>query len=246
MRRSVLLLALSAMLLGTQQAGSAVDVERVRPGLGYSTGSESCSFGFLLQGSDRKQYASTAGHCGGADEDELLWAPGKGPAVRNDQGRTVGHFVYAVDYDSRGVDFALIRLTSGIRGNPQMCGWGGPTRLLAEERNQPTQLRQHGQGFGLGKAVPNRTAVVKALPREPYTVVQGPFAPGDSGSAMITADGTAMGLVVELTVDQSVPTAGAGIVRLEHAMAAAAKRLRIGLTLRTAPLLPAPLPTAAC
>ena len=246
MRRSVLLVALSAVLLATQQAGSAASGERVRPGLGYSTDSGSCSVGFLLLGSDRQQYASTAGHCGGAEEDELLWAAGQGPAVRNDRGRTVGHFVYAVEDSSRGVDFALIRLASGIRGNPQMCGWGGPTRLLAEERNQPTELHQHGQGLVLGDSIPSRTAVVKALPREPYTIVQGPFAPGDSGSAMITADGAAMGLVAELTVDGSVPAAGAGIVRLEHAMAAAAKRLRVGLKLRTAPLLPAPLPTTAC
>ena len=226
--------------------GWAAGDDRVRPGLGYTVDGGLCSFGFLLAGSDGHAYAATAGHCALAADGEQTWLRGDGPVVRSDQGHAVGRFVYAVEDTPRNKDFALIRLSKGIKGNPQMCGWGGPTRLLAEPRTQVTELHQHGQGIVLGEAVPNRTAVASTLPREPYTIVQGPFAPGDSGSAMTTADGAAVGIVAELVVDGAEPNAGAGIVRLEDAATDASRRLGVRLSLRTAPLLPAPSPTSAC
>ena len=226
--------------------GWAAPDERVRPGLGYRVDGGLCSFGFLLAGSDGHSYAATAGHCALPADGEQVWLRGDGPVVSSDQGRPVGRFVYAVEDTPRNKDFALIRLNRGIRGNPQMCGWGGPTRLLTEPRSQISELHQHGQGIVLGDAVPNRTAVVSSLPREHYTIVQGPFAPGDSGSAMTTADGAALGIVAELVVDGAKPAAGAGIVRLEHALAEASRRLGIKLALRTAPRLAAPNPTSAC
>lgn len=245
-RRVVMLalLAISATAAGT--AGAAEPDDRVRPGLGYSSPTSSCSFGFLLSGSDGRLYATTAGHCALRDDEERVWLQGDGPVVKTDQKRSVGRFVYAIEDQPTFVDFALIRLDKGIKGNPQMCGWGGPTRLLTEARPELTHLRQHGQGDVISEVAPTRSAVVRSLPHEPYTVVQGPFVTGDSGSPVMTADGAAMGLMVELIVSALTADAGAGIVRLEHALQAATQKLGIRFTLRTAPLLPDPLPTASC
>lgn len=245
-RRAVLLalVAITAATVGT--ASAAAPDDRVRPGLGYTSEGRGCSFGFLLSGSDRRLYAATAGHCGMRDDGERVWLRGDGPVVINDQKRRVGSFVYALDDDLKDVDFGLIRLDKGVEGNPQMCAWGGPTRLLTEARPELTQLRQHGKGLVIGNVTPTRTAVARSLPREPYTIVQGPFTPGDSGSSIMTADGAAMGQIVSLTIHALTPTAGAGVVRLEHALRAATQKIGIRFTLRTAPLLPTPLPTASC
>lgn len=242
---------MSAALLGAvalaPMPGSAANDDRVRPGLAFRTeGGGQCSFGFLLSGSDRQMYAATAGHCGNAEDTERLWPRGDGPEVSNDKDRPIGRFVYAVEDTPNNVDFGLIRLYKGVKGNPQMCGWGGPTRLLSEPRAELTELHQHGRGLVVGDVVPNRTGFAPSLPREPYTVVQGPFVPGDSGSAVTTADGAAVGMVAELVVNGAKPTAGVGVVRLEHAVAAASRRLGIRFALRTAPLLPTPAATAAC
>lgn len=224
--------------------------DRVSPGLGFSTPDsrsnaafDECSFAFLLSGSDGHQYAATAGHCAFVDEEERIWRNGEGAPVSNDAGRPVGQFVYAIEDSLRRQDFGLVRLSKGVKGNPQMCGWGGPTRLLTEARSGLTELHQHGQGFGFEDVSPNRTAFARSLPREHYSVVQGPFMAGDSGSPLTTADGAAVGVLAELTVGGQ---SGAGIVRLENAMRAATSRLGVRFTLRTAPLLPAPLPTAPC
>jgi hypothetical protein len=246
MRRAVLaaLLASSTAVAGT--AGAVEPDDRVRPGLGYSSPVNGCTFGFLLSGSDGGRYAATAGHCALPDDGERLWLPGDGPAVINDHNRAVGRFTYAVLDSAQSLDFALIRLDRGVKGNPQMCGWGGPTRLLTEARTQPTELRQHGQAVVVSEVAPTRTAVARSLPREPYTLVHGPFAPGDSGSAVITADGAAVGQIVALTVDILTPDVGVRVVRLEHALRSATQQTGIRFTLQTAPLLPTPLPTASC
>lgn len=252
---SLLLVVMSLIVAATSMtSATAADPirgdDRVRPGLGYSISDprdsavfDECSFAFLLAGSDGRQYVATAGHCAFVDEEERIWRKGDGPPVSNDAGRPVGQFVYAIEDSPRRQDFGLIRLSNGVKGNPQMCGWGGPTRLLTEARSGLTELHQHGQGFGFEDVSPNRTAFARSLPREHYSVVQGPFMAGDSGSPVTTADGAAVGVLAELTVGGE---SGAGIVRLEDAIRAATTRLGVRFTLRTAPLLPAPVPTAPC
>jgi hypothetical protein len=174
-RNAVLLSLLAVAPVAAVPAGASPSDDRVRPGLGYTSDLGGCTFGFLLAGSDGRSYAATAGHCAVKDGVERVWLRGDGPVVTNDQARPVGHFVYAVKDNSARVDFALIRLNEGIKGNPQLCAWGGPTRLLTEPREGLTELRQHGQGILISEVAPTRTAVARSLPREPYTFVQGPF-----------------------------------------------------------------------
>ncbi len=245
-RRALLVAAFVAVASSGLTSVHAAPDQRVRPGLAFTSASGQCSFGFLLKGSDGAHYASTVGHCAGVEEQERIWSRGAGPPVSNDDRRKVGHFVYAVEDSPRNVDFGLIKLDRGVLGNPQMCGWGGPTSLLTQPRAGAVELRHHGRGLLIGTALPSRRAIVQDLPREPYTYVLGAIAPGDSGSAMTTADGAALGNVAELAVNGRVAKAGYGIVRLEHALLAAERRLGVRFKLRTAALLPAPDPRAAC
>lgn len=245
-RRVALLAAAVVLATAGGTAGAAESDDRVRPGLGYTGPLDGCSFSFLLNGSDGRSYVATAGHCGVRSGEEKLWLRDDGPVVKNDEDRDVGRFVYAVKDNAKFIDFGLIRLARGIKGNPQMCAWGGPTRLLTEARPGLTELRHHGQGLVMRDVAPTRTAVARSLPHEPYTFVHGAASLGDSGSSVITADGAAMGQIVQIGVAPLAPDGGVGVVRLEHALRAATQRTGIRFTLRTAPLLPTPLPTASC
>jgi hypothetical protein len=62
----------------------------------------------------------------------------------------------------------------------------------------------------------------------------------------MTADGAAVGQIVQIAADVLAPDGGAGVVRLEYALQAATRKIGIRFTLRTAPLLAAPLPTVTC
>src|SRR5918995_2457545 len=104
----------------------------VRPGAIVSSDKGQCTFNFLFNGSDGRQYIGTAGHCilgdsaiGGGDFGEESWAPGAGPEARDASGNRIGEFAYAILQDPK--DFALIRLDPSVQANPGMCHFGGPT-----------------------------------------------------------------------------------------------------------------------
>jgi hypothetical protein len=208
----------------------------VRPGATLVSGDETCSFGFLFQGSDRRRYAATAGHCAfdpdpTADRTQV-WKPGTGPVVHDGDGKPVGRFVYAT---MRGqfADFALVRLDSGVVSDPAMCHFGGPTALTTEVHNRDMLVHHYGQGTGLD-FVPARTGeAFFGLYREDYVYFYGAATGGDSGSPVIAEDGAAVGLITDLTTPF---TGNVGVNRLAAHVADAAKSLKIRLTLLTAPL----------
>lgn len=240
MTRRTLVAALAVAVVcgfATSAAGQpgAVVNDRVRPGLGFTPVAMSpsalhprgiCSFAFLFRGSDGREYASTAGHCAGiGPQDDALWRPGEGPEVMDDRGRSAGRFVYARRDEARGGDFGLVLLPRGTRGNPQMCRWGGPTRMLTEERDGVVYLRHYGQGLLFGTVAPDRRAVAHAgLAREVEIKVSAATAPADSGSALSTADGAAVGVLVNFGIrSASRGLAGAGATRLDLAVAEASR-----------------------
>jgi hypothetical protein len=212
----------------------------VRPGALLTSGSEQCTFGFVFQGSDRRRYVATAGHCAFAtDPDRTIgatqtWKPGTGPAVTDAGGRQVGRFAFATQ-SGQFKDFALVRLDPGVAANPQMCHFGGPTRLTTEVHNDDVQVHHYGHGVGLGDTVPARTGdAFFGLYRPDYVYFYGAAVEGDSGSPVIDATGAAVGIIT----DRSTPfTGNVGVNRLADHLAAAQKALKIRLTLATAPLL---------
>ncbi len=257
MRRLLLLPALVGVLAATALPSTAAGptAPLVRPGLTYSSPTAGCSFAFLFRGSDGRDYAATAGHCALDEDGRQTWRGDTGPVVTTDgDGRAVGRFAYA-HLEEGGVDgsvdLGLIRLDAGLTGEPQMCAWGGPTRLLTEAVDGRTELRHHGGGLLLGDTVPTRRAVSDSLPKVPRLHALGAVSPGDSGSGTTTADGAAVGInvTIEPYLDTGVTTnvvSLMGMQRLDLAVAEAEQALGVRLVLRTAPLLDEPLPTARC
>lgn len=255
----VLALAATAAVVVTgtpSHAREAITAPGVKPGLTYTSPVAGCSFAFLFRGSDGRDYASTAGHCALSAAGRKVWSRGDGPRVTDAAGRQIGNFVYANDVDTsdyaKTTDLAFIRLDRGLRGDPQMCAWGGPTRLLTEAVTGRTELHHNGGGLVLGDTVPSRTAYADGLPRRHRIHALGTVTFGDSGSGTTTADGSAVGINVTIEPGAGGQVGGSfgayamGIQRLDLAVADAAKALGVRLTLRTAPLLPTPLPVKRC
>ena len=223
----------------TQNPFGSSPCEGVRPGATFMSGTERCSFGFVFQGSDRRRYVATAGHCAfNPDPDTTTgrtqtWKPGTGPVVLDGNGKPVGRFVYAT-MQGQFKDFALIRLDNGVQSSPQMCHFGGPTSLTTEVHNRDVLVHHYGQGTGTD-GVPARTGeAFFGLYKDDYVYFYGVASEGDSGSPVIDDSGAAVGLITDLTTPF---TGNVGVNRLSGHIAAAAKALKIRLTLLTAPTL---------
>jgi hypothetical protein len=197
---------------------------------------------FLFKGSDGERYVGTAGHLL-ADEDTLTWKR-NGPTAAIDDGTTIGRAVYASNHNAGPDDFALIRLTRGVKADPAVCHWGGPTSLHDEVSSDPTVLRLYGNGQGISEGVPARTLLAPTMIDDSMVAAFGVVAPGDSGSPVISEDGRAVGVQFLLGAmwgdalnDPAKATPGnVGIYRLGPQVDAAEAALGIDLKLMTAPL----------
>lgn len=220
----------------------------VRPGASIVVdGSSLCTLNFQFTGRDAQgrthAYMGTAGHCAFGDllspPVQRVWGPGRGPVVADATGRRIGTFAYAIVNGER--DFGLVRLDAGVRPNPQLCQFGGPTGINRDRSSATTQLRYYGNGLAVGALVPARTAVAQGMPDEGHVHALGLVLPGDSGGGVVSADGRAVGLVITTGVHGGqIGTGGVdvgtvGIARLGPVLKRAATALRQQLTLHTAP-----------
>jgi hypothetical protein len=143
-------------------------------------------------------------------------------------------------HDARDLDFSLIRLARGVRANPAVCQFGGPTGINRELTSDTVFLDFYGEGVGIGSLLPGRTAVAFGMPSARHVYAQGAAVPGDSGSGVISSDGRAVGLVVTVglhagSVGPRRADAGViGIDRLPRELRAARRALGVGLRLATA------------
>ena len=219
----------------------------VRPGAIVRTDKGQCTFNFLFIGSDGRRYIGTAGHCIlgnsliGGDVGEASWAPGTGPIARDANGNRVGEFAYAILQSPK--DFALIRLDDPIDASPGMCWFGGPTGVNADTPSSLVLLHHFGNGVGVSSVVPARSAIAFGMPDTDHVFAQGVAVPGDSGSAVISDDGRAVGVLVTIGIHSgSIGSGGLdlgviGITRLAPQAARAEEVLGISLTLQRAPTL---------
>lgn len=177
---------------------------RIRPGVNVVDGS--CTSNFLFQTPDNATlFLGTAAHCvtsknvsdpvaiaGGAFEGTLAYSSFE---AMNETGD-----------DIAGNDFALIELPDEARPtvHPAMFTFGGPTGI-ATDVSQGAKVYAHGNSTLRPDQAPS-----EAGPREGYVThhgdwttgmyFAGPGIPGDSGSAVITADGEALGTLVTLEI----------------------------------------------
>lgn len=236
----VLLDALSGLLPG---GGNALPIgleacSGVRPGALVQSDQGMCTFNYVFSGSDGRTYIGTAGHCIlGLVDDEQTWAPGSGPEARDATGERIGEFAYAV---FGGVqDFALVRIDEGVATDPQMCHFGGPTGVNDDLGTGPVVLQHYGQGVLFGQTVPGRTAVALSMSNPDHVIANGVAAFGDSGAAINSSDGRAVGVVVTVGLHLAgIPDAGLmGVTRLTPQRQQAEDALGIALELQTAPQL---------
>lgn len=233
-----------------------------------------CTANFLFRGDDGHRYLATAGHCAPlGDAEVVVWPAGEGPIARHgtrvDTAVPIGRLVFAASTMVPTVapvpfvgfapewDIALIQLDPHAEASPQMAHFGGPVALHGELSVEPAVLHHYGWGVHGVKGEPEvedccateqpfhgRTALAtsKADPRLVHVVdVAGG---GDSGSAVISADGRAVGIVSAAnyaghgaSIDEGVETGNGVYVRLGPQISFAEEHLGIWLTLETAPRL---------
>lgn len=211
----------------------------VRPGATVINDMGLCSFNYLFHGSDGQRYMGTAGHCVlGLVTGEETWAPGSGPEARDASGNRVGEFAYAVLGGVR--DFALVRLDPGVAASPQMCHFGGPTGINEDLSPGPVTLEHYGQALVFGQLLPGRTSVALTTSDPDQVFANGVALFGDSGGAVNSADGRAMGVLVTVGVHlDQVPNVGTiGVTRIAPQVAQATQALDLTtLDMQTAPQL---------
>ena len=166
---------------------------------------------------------------------------GPAPRPRDGQDRRVGEFAYAILQDPK--DFALIRLDDAVSASPQMCHFGGPTGINADQPSGPVVLNHFGNGIGVGAVLPARSAAAIGMPDPDHVYAEGVVVPGDSGSGIQSADGRAVGVIVTVGLHlagfgtDGVDAGTMGVTRLAPQVARAQQVLGISLTLQTAPLI---------
>lgn len=231
----------------------------VRPGALMLIDGVRCTMNFIFSGEDGHRYVGTAGHCIlGAPtrtDQERVWRGRSGATVTDADGRPIGRFAYAIldkqassVVGSTGLDFALVRLREGVKVNPALCFFGGPTGVNSSTSSDPTLLHWFGNGDVIGstgvlgfeeQTVPARSGLAATMSDPNNVSATGLAAFGDSGGAVISDDGGAVGILatVGAHVDSSAPDAGSiGIVRLQPVLRHATTALGVALRLQTAPL----------
>ncbi|MEA2932621.1 MAG: hypothetical protein QOI56_1406, partial [Actinomycetota bacterium] len=208
----------------------------VRPGAVVLTPVGQCTLNFLWRGSDGRSYIGTAGHCllEGADQTQVVFAPGDGPPARDSAGRRIGEFAYAALDDVS--DFSLIRLDPTVAASPEICRFGGPTGFDAGPIPLLTPLQHVGQGSLTGSVLPARTLLaVDGGTRD--LVGLGVASPGDSGSPVVGLDGRAVGVVVATGPTIALLPTGLFVfsVRIAPEMGRAGAAMGLAFDLVTAP-----------
>lgn len=216
----------------------------VRPGGEVRSDIGQCTMNFLFTTPEGERYIGTAGHCilgeGPVAESagEKTWPKGGGPVAKDPDGKRFGEFAYAVLQDPK--DFALIRLDPGVEASPEMCNYGGPTGINDDISGDPTVLQYFGNGVAIGTALPARSAVAMGLPNVDHVYAAGLALPGDSGSAVISEDGRAVGVLVTVGIhgfgleeNGGIDFGTVGITRIVPQMKRAGDALGIKLSMVT-------------
>jgi hypothetical protein len=165
----------------------------IRPG-SWIIAPAGCTTNFVF-GSPSDYYIGTAGHCTSVgDEVTIVAAPG----VLMNIGTTAKSVNGGV-----GNDFALIDVSPQMEQyvNPSMAYFGGPTGAGSPQPNDVVQHAGHGLVIGTG-GTPRAGVVVyrgNGDGGDAFAWV-GAASPGDSGSAVRLADGTAAGDLTHLVI----------------------------------------------
>jgi hypothetical protein len=213
----------------------------VRPGAVVETPIGFCTMNFAFRGRKRVRYIGTAGHCIiGESGGEQVWKR-RGPVAKDIDGKPIGRFAYGVLDPYGEDDFSLIRLNKGIKPNPAICHFGGPTGINRDLSSRPQGFNFYGRGVAVSSLAPARQIFALNLTEQDHVVANGIAVPGDSGGPVTSRDGRAVGLLVSGGVwvgAIGTPTPEVGtvdVIRLGPQVDRAASMMSERLRLLTAP-----------
>lgn len=221
----------------------------VRPGIHVDVVKDgdrrTCQTSYLFTGSNGARYLGTDGYCVLANADcaeyvldilplclaaedpstdgPKVFPKGHGYPVFLRDGRRIGEVRYAVyETGSEFSNFALVQLDPKVPASPSIRGWGGPTgvdRRVTTEREDVLLTST----FAQNEAVATRgfyavRAFSGVLPEPAISL----------GGAVLTADGKAVGIV-------STADVGSYVERLDPLLRRAGSRLKVRITVATAP-----------
>lgn len=192
-----------AMLLLAQDVPTGI-----RPGA-WIVRPNGCTLAFIVHDAAGAPYALTAGHCLAEGQPVSLYGDG-----------VVGTVV-ASRNDGLGEDFALVRVHADKAHlvDPTMIGWGGPVGV--QDGTVRGDVLHYGWGTATWPTDDTRcrrgTASVMHEDERSFAFVAAALW-GDSGSAVIDADGRALGILTHVSTD---PTGGATVLgtRVTYALA---------------------------
>jgi hypothetical protein len=197
-----------------------------------------CSLGFVYSDKYGQLFITTAGHCVVPTGAYKLWAVGKGP-VAYVGGKAVGRAVYARNdpEDPYVYDIAMIQITKGVKVNPQVCHFGGPTSASSTTA-RGDQVQVYGNAQGLSEVLPARTLISLGNSNTYDAWIVGPSLFGDSGAPVVSASsGKAIGFITAIGYDlRSTASPGVDMLvkRLGPQMYAVSKALHKTFYLKTA------------
>lgn len=213
--------------------------EGIRPGAWVQINGGDCTLSFVLRDTLGRLYITTAGHCTGAlgqraaiTHDALVAAAAPPMEFGTLVARSPCVSGAATCPGNQRLDAALVRIDADKYGlvNPSMVGWGGPTGLLTTIPADGSETLHHGWGWVTWYDQQTRcrrgSVAAEWWGANSWWVAE-IGGGGDSGSAVMTADGLAIGIldwgggnVVPTLVTSAFVSDHVGGVRLDKVIAA--------------------------
>jgi hypothetical protein len=252
------LAALTAPSSGAAPTWAPAATAPIHPGVQTFTNGAQCTANFVFHDASDNVYIGQAAHCagtGGSTETDgcLAGSLPLGTPVEVTGATQPGTLVYSSWITMQAVgetdpdacaynDFALIRLHPSDAGrvNPSIPFFGGPTGIDTNGTTALESVYSYGNSslrFGISQLSPKRGVSIgdsgNGWSHGVYTLTPG--VPGDSGSAFVSADGTALGTLSTLAIAPIPASNGVGDLSRELAYLAAHGGPAVQLALGTEP-----------
>ncbi|HEV8361389.1 MAG TPA: hypothetical protein VGR28_13145 [Candidatus Thermoplasmatota archaeon] len=166
----------------------------IRPGAWLQLGPADCTASFVVRDASGALYITTASHCTHALGERVKYTSNAliaAQAPPTEFGTVVARW-------PQGYDAALIKIDAAKYGDvsPRMIGWGGPTGLATSAPAADTQVLHYGWGWWtwMDHTTRCRIGVMDSFDSQTWWY-DGPVGNGDSGSAVMTEDGLALGVL---------------------------------------------------
>jgi hypothetical protein len=210
----------------------------IHPGVQTRTSGAQCTANFVFFDASNTVYIGQAAHCSGTGDNTATdgCTSGSlpvGTAVQVSGASRPGTMVYNSWLTMQALgetnpdtcaynDLALIRLDPADFGkvNPSIPFWGGPTGIDTNGTVQGENVYSYGNSSlrgGVTQLSPKRGVSLgdngNGWSHDAYTATPG--IPGDSGSAFLSADGTALGVLSTVQIAPVAGSNGVGDVNLE-------------------------------